>query len=206
MSRKLIPILDPPHGCDVPGKRSPDSRHLEYDWGRKICKLLEDELINLGFRVEYTNTEEREIGLSKRKQIAESIKCLPDQTKFLLSLHNNAAGADNNWHNARGVEIYTAPGQTKSDIFADIILNNLKEDFPTIDGFKYRTDLSDGDLDKEAKFTVLMGRGYSAILLEWLFQDNVKDLALLQCPLVNMRLVRSLCRSLVYIDEHLKEL
>lgn len=204
--RNLVIILDPPHGCDVPGKRSPDGNHLEYDWGRKICSLIEDELINRGFRVEYTNTQEKEIGLSKRKEIAEGINCSTWQTKFLLSFHNNAAGADNNWHSARGVEIYTSPGKTKSDKFADIILKNLMDDFPSIEGYKYRTDTSDGDLDKEARFTVLMGKGYSAVLIEWLFQDNVSDLALLSCPVANMRFVRSICRSLVYIDEHIKEL
>lgn len=45
-------------------------------------------------------------------------------------------------------------------------------------------DLSDGDNDKESKFTVLMGSGYSAVLLEWLFQDNREDVALLTSDMV----------------------
>ena len=203
--RKLIPILDPAHGIDTPGKRSPDGNHREYDWSRKICSDLYKELTNYGFQVEVTNKEETEIGLTKRKNIANGIKCSSNQIKFLLSIHNNAAGSDGQWKNARGIEIYTSKGQTRSDKFADIIMNNLMVDFPTIEGHKYRVDLTDSDLDKEANFTVLMGN-YYAILLEWLFQDNVQDVGLLNCPLINHRLVQSLVKSLIYIDEHLNEL
>ena len=164
--RKLILILDPAHGIDTPGKRSPDGNHREYEWSRKICSDLYKELINYGFQVEITNKEEKEIGLTKRKNIANAIKCSSNQIKFLLSIHNNAAGSDGQWKNARGIEIYTSKGQTRSDIFADIIMDNLMVDFPTIEGHKYRVDLTDGDMDKEANFTVLMGN-YYAVLLEW---------------------------------------
>ena len=203
--RRLIPILDPAHGIDTPGKRSPDGNHRECEWSRKICSDLYKELINHGFQVEITNKEETEIGLTKRKNIANGIKCSSNQIKFLLSIHNNAAGSDGQWKNARGIEIYTSKGQTRSDKFADIIMDNLMVDFPTIEGHKYRVDLTDGDKDKEANFTVLMGN-YYAILLEWLFQDNVQDVGLLNCPLINYRLVQSLVKSLIYIDEHLNEL
>ena len=204
--RNLVVILDPPHGCDGPGKRSPDGTHLEYDWGRKICNKLADELTNWGFRVEFTNTQEKEIGLSKRKLIADSIKCLPQQIKFLLSIHNNAAGADGNWMKARGVEIYTSRGQTKSDKFAEVILNQIRESFPSNESLRYRVDLSDGDQDKESNFTVLMGKTYYAVLLEWLFQDNVQDLTMLKSAEHNDLLVYSLCKALIYIDEHINEL
>ena len=49
--RKLIVILDPAHGSDVKGKRSPDGNHLEYIWRREICKKLKDRLILNDFRV-----------------------------------------------------------------------------------------------------------------------------------------------------------
>ena len=90
--RKLIVILDPAHGSDVKGKRSPDGTHLEYIWSREICKKLKDRLILNDFRVKYTNETENEIGLSKRKEIANNIKSSPGEYKFLVSLHNNAAG------------------------------------------------------------------------------------------------------------------
>ena len=204
-TRTLVPILDAAHGVEVPGKCSPDKSHKEYEWSRVILSILADELTHHGFRVEFTNTAENEIGLSKRKNIANSIKCSTGQIKFLLSLHNNAAGCDNNWHSARGIEIYTSKGQTLSDKFAEVIFDNFKQDFPTLEGFKYRVDTTDNDNDKESNFTVLMGSSYSAVLIEWLFQDNLKDLGLLKCPLINDRLVKSLVKSLIYIDEHINE-
>ena len=70
----------------------------------------------------------------------------------------------NEWCTARGFEIYTTKGQTRSDLFATVIFEQLQEDFPTADGYKHRTDSSDGDPDKEANFTVLMGNNYWGVL------------------------------------------
>lgn len=202
--RNLVIILDPAHGSDVPGKSSPDGKHKEYIWSRMICNKLKTQLSSLDFRVEITNKTDKEIGLSNRKNFASNLKLdNPHQVKFLVSLHNNGAGDGTKWANARGFEIYTTPGQTRSDLFADIIFNNLKKDFPT---YKARVDLSDGDSDKESKFTVLMGSGYSAVLLEWLFQDNREDVALLTSNMVNDNLVNSLVGSFMYIDDNLDKL
>lgn len=203
--RKLVVIIDPAHGIDVKGKQSPDGSHKEYQWSRKVCNLLSNSLKNNNFRVEYTNTLETEIGLSKRKEIANNIKSSPDEVKFLISLHNNAAGDGTSWKNARGFEIYTSKGQTRSDKFADVIMKNLKSDFPSSNGYKVRTDTTDGDLDKEASFTVLLGN-YSAVLIEWLFQDNEEDLKLLNSNDVNLALVNSITKSLIYIDDNLSSI
>lgn len=197
--RKLIVILDPAHGSDVKGKRSPDGTHLEYIWSREICKKLKDRLILNDFRVKYTNETENEIGLSKRKEIANNIKSSPGEYKFLVSLHNNATGDGTQWLNAKGFEIYTSKGQTISDKFATIIFNNLKKDFP---GINARADYIDGDPDKESNFTVLMGN-YYAVLIEWLFQDNKEEVILLKDKTINSRLVDSLVNSLIEIDEQL---
>ena len=204
--RRLVIILDPAHGEDVKGKQSPDGTHREYIWSREVCKLLSEALQKNNFRVEFTNTTEKEIGLSKRKEIANSINTNDCEKKFLISLHNNAAGDGKSWANARGFEIYTSRGQTVSDKFADIIMENLKKDFPAECGYKVRKDLSDGDMDKEASFTVLLGSSYYAVLLEWLFQDNQEDLKLLNSNDVNLALVNSLTKSLIYIDNNLDSL
>lgn len=197
--RNLIIILDPAHGSNVKGKKSPDGTHLEYQWSRSICNQLADILITNNFKVVFTNQEEVEIGLSKRKEIANSINISRGETKLLISLHNNALGNSDYWYNARGYEIYTSKGNTKSDKMADIFMKNLQEDFPD---FRARADHSDGDLDKESNFTVLMGN-YSAVLIEWLFQDNKEDVKLLQDNETNLRFINSLVKSLIYIDEHL---
>lgn len=197
--RKLVIILDPAHGEDVKGKCSPDGTHKEYLWSREICKKLKYRLILEDFRVKYTNTSQKEIGLSKRKEIANNIKLYPGEYKFLVSLHNNAAGDGTQWLNAKGFEIYTSKGQTISDKFATIIFNNLKKDFP---GISARADYVDNDPDKESNFTVLMGN-YYAVLIEWLFQDNKEEVLLLNNNTINSRLVDSLVNSLIEIDKQL---
>jgi N-acetylmuramoyl-L-alanine amidase len=50
--KRLVVILDPAHGIDTPGKRSPDGVHLEYIWSRKVCRMLEQALKQKGFKVE----------------------------------------------------------------------------------------------------------------------------------------------------------
>lgn len=206
MARRLLPIIDFAHGSDVAGKQSPDGRHKEYLWSRKVGKMLAERLKREGFEVAFTNTKDTEIGLSRRKEIANNLDAPRGGTKFLLSLHNNAAGMGNEWCTARGFEIYTAKGQTRSDLFATVIFEQLQEDFPTADGYKHRTDSSDGDPDKEANFTVLMGNNYWGVLLEWLFQDNPDDVALLEDDSVNQKLVESLTKALIFIDENLDKL
>lgn len=203
--KKLVIILDCAHGADVKGKCSPDSTHREYKWSRLICGKLRDKLESLGYRVEYTNKTENEIGLSQRKNIANNIKIDSDQVKFLISLHNNAAGNGSNWTNATGFEIFTSKGQTLSDKFAQVIMSNLQKDFPESNGFKHRVDLTDGDLDKEENFTVLMGN-YYGILLEWLFQDNKEDVKLLNDEIINNKLIDSLVKSINYINDNFSNL
>ncbi|WP_400229944.1 N-acetylmuramoyl-L-alanine amidase [Methanobrevibacter smithii] len=203
--KKLVIILDCAHGADVKGKCSPDGTHREYKWSRLICGKLRDKLESLGYRVEYTNKTENEIGLSQRKNIANNIKINSDQVKFLISLHNNAAGNGSNWTNATGFEIFTSKGQTLSDKFAQVIMSNLQKDFPESNGFKHRVDLTDGDLDKEENFTVLMGN-YYGILLEWLFQDNKEDVKLLNDEIINNKLIDSLIKSINYINDNFSNL
>lgn len=204
VTRDLVVILDAAHGEDVPGKQSPDGTHREYLWSRKIISYLNNKLPDLGFRVEQTNPSNKEIGLSKRKEIANQVLlCNPSHSKkFLISFHNNGSGDGTNWGKARGYEIYTTKGQTISDKFAEVIMDQLAKDFKDIGGIKKRVDLSDGDQDKEANFTVLTGN-YPAVLIEWLFQDNEEDLELLKDDNINQLFASSIIKSLMYIDEHL---
>ena len=104
MARRLLPIIDFAHGSDVAGKQSPDGRHKEYLWSRKVGKMLAERLKQNGFEVAFTNTKDTEIGLSRRKEIANNLDTPRGGAKFLLSLHNNAAGMGNEWCTARGFE------------------------------------------------------------------------------------------------------
>lgn len=185
MNKKLLIILDPAHGIDVPGKRSPDGRHREYKWSRERCEQIAILLRAHNYTVVFTNESDIEIGLSKRKSVAnEYAKQYPDLVSLLISPHNNAAGNGAEWLKASGIEVFTSIGRTTSDIFADYMLTQLKKWFPDAKHRYYKDEYL--ERDKEANFTVLMGN-YSAMLIEFLFQDNKEDVALLEDPIINKR-------------------
>lgn len=178
-------ILSCAHGSEVAGKRSPDGRHREYKWSRDRQYEIADKLKARGINVELVPARgiDTEPGLSARVQIENKIK----QPAFVFSLHNNAAGGGTLWMTARGVEIWTTRGNTKSDAYATKIFTALQAAMGD-DVKQWRKDSSDGDIDKEANFTELMSV-HPAVLLEWLFQDNKDDVELLQNPTINTKFV-----------------
>lgn len=195
--RKLTVILDAAHGHDVAGKCSPCKTHHEWSWSRDICYTLAIHLHKAGYPVYFTVSQPTEPGLSYRVARAQQV---PGDHRLLISLHNNAAGDGTTWNKARGVEIFTSPGQTNSDWMATEVLRHIKNWMPDV---RQRTDITDGDDDKEAKFTVLMGAGYYAMLIEWLFMDNKEDLALLKDAETNENLIDAIVEALNCIDAKL---
>jgi len=67
------------------------------------------------------------------------------------------------WMNARGFTVYTTKGQNNSDKIAEIIMKDLITEFSKL---QPRTDKSDGDLDKEADFTVIYKTNCPSVLIE----------------------------------------
>ena len=179
--KKLLIILDPAHGEETPGKRSPDGQHREYKWSRERIAALIPRLQKLGYQVELTNTTTLEVGLSNRKNTASEIaRRNPSLVPFLISIHNDAMTADGSWQNkATGISVFTSKGRTTSDILADYFIQNIGNFIPEV---KVRLN-SQPYLEKdfEQNFTVLMG-AYSAILIECMFQDNKDDVAKLADP------------------------
>lgn len=89
-----------------------------------------------------------------------------------ISNHANAANGV-----ARGFEVYTSPGKTKSDDLAQLMWNQVSNLLGT--RITMRSDLSDGDHDREANFFVLTRTAMPAMLVEHLFFDNYEDAMLL---------------------------
>lgn len=180
--KKLLIILDPAHGEETPGKRSPDGLHREYKWSRQRIDNLAARLGALGYLVQLTNYGTTEIGLSNRKNTASEIaKKTPSLVPFLISIHNDAMTVDGTWQNkASGISVFTSKGRTTSDILADYFIQNIANFIPDA---KIRLN-SHAYLDRdfEANFTVLMG-AYSAILIECMFQDNKDDVSKLADPM-----------------------
>lgn len=198
MAKNLIIILDPAHGEETPGKRSPDGKHREYKWSRYICDELKIKLEHEGYMVTQTTFTENEPGLTKRQTFAKNYDG-QGKTKFLLSLHNNAAGNGESWYSARGFENYAFSTTGKSAEFGKVIMEQLIQDFPSMTARKGPAP----NLVKSANFTVLAGSGYYANLLEWLFQDNQEDVKLLEDYSTNFKLVESLVKAINKINDSL---
>lgn len=131
---------------------------------RAVAKLLLLDLATecIDFKLVYH--EEEDYSLSKRVAIADKI-FRHDKRAIYLSIHSNAGGGS-------GFEIFTSPGQTKSDKVANIFCETYQKHFPE---FPFRKDLSDGDADKEANFYVLRKTDCPALLVENLFFDNRRE-------------------------------
>lgn len=184
-------IFDYAHGINVAGKGSPDGRHKEWRWSREILGHVIEKLIAKGVPVSISNPSDMEIGLIKRLHIMNGIP----GPAFVFSLHNNAAGMGDKWMNARGASIWTTRGTTKSDAYATKIYQTLNDRLPDI---FWRKDMTDGDVDYESNFTVLMSV-HPSVLLEWMFQDNEADLLLIEDPEIKSRLVDALVEALFQI-------
>ena len=191
--RDFIVVLDPAHGEETPGKRSPDGRFREYLWSRMIIEKLSERLDDAGFCVRETNTSKKEIGLSNRAGVCNMI----NGKKILISIHSNAAGNGVEWKTATGFSVYTTKGKTKSDKVAEVLMNGFIKDFPEL---KARIDMSDGDKDTEENFTVIQKANCPAVLIEWMFQDNKDDVEILLSEEYTNRLVDSIYNSIIEIE------
>ena len=106
------------------------------------------------------------LSLDTRPTMANNVKA-----DAFISIHCNSA--DN--ASARGWEVFTTRGQNNSDKLADSIGIRYGAANPDL---KTRFDESDGDIDKEANFTVIKGTNCPSCLLELGFISN-KDEELL---------------------------
>lgn len=184
MSQALI--LDPAHGKNTAGKRSPDGEHREYLWSRERIANIVNNILSvkeLNFDLYYPFLyNENEPGLTNRVLKYNDIAKDYDKT-FMLSLHNDAYKDGSTWEDPNGISVWTSKGDDDSDSYATSLFNYLKSKFPN-DRFRSANWLSEKektkDPDWEANFTVLAGNraikpNYDAVLLEWRFQTNIED-------------------------------
>lgn len=136
----------------------------------------------------------RDISLSHRVRVANKFD--PRETIF-VSIHCNASLS----HNATGFEIFTTKGTTKSDLLATDIGNAVEVSLGKFD-VRFRKDMSDGDLDKEADFYVLRKTKCPAVLIECGFFDYRPDFELLKDPIFQSDLASFIYTGILnYINE-----
>ncbi|MDE6072012.1 MAG: N-acetylmuramoyl-L-alanine amidase [Muribaculaceae bacterium] len=169
-------LVDNGHGVTTKGKRSPDGRLLEYKYTREIASEVVKRLRAEGFDAVQLVPEDADISLGERvNRINSWCDRLGTKNVCMVSIHNNAAGAGQ-WMTARGWEAWTSKGQTQGDKLADCLYDAAAKVLkPLIPGVKIRTDMADGDRDKESNFTILYRSKCAACLTENMFMDNRED-------------------------------
>ena len=168
-------LIDPGHGIDTPGKRSPDGLFREYLWNRQVADLILEGLVSADVDASLVVMETNDVSLRNRVNRVNTIcNRLGASNVLLVSIHANAAGNGSAWMNAKGWSCYTSKGKTKSDQVAECLYDAFEAEFQDR---KIRKDMSDGDRDWEENFYVLQKSKCPAVLLENFFYDNREECA-----------------------------
>lgn len=165
MAKKVV--LDPGHGVETAGKRSPDGTYLEHEGNLDMALRIKAHLERHGVEVVMTRTDEHDVSLQNRVALSNA-----ENPDLFVSVHSNASGSGE-WMGARGYGIYTsAAGNTaQRNIAANKIIARVKA---------AGVHLWGNGLFYNASLYVLKNTKAPAVLIEHLFHDNMEDLALLK--------------------------
>lgn len=167
----MILILDNGHGANTAGKASPDKRLREYAWARDMVKRIATKARALNIITEILVPEEQDIDLPTRaKRVNEICKRCGAANCILISIHNNAAGADGNWHEASGWSGWVSPQSSQRSRR----LATLLYDHAETAGLKGNRSVPPQKY-WVAGFYILQKTQCPAVLTENLFQDNRQD-------------------------------
>lgn len=167
---KPLILIFPGHGGVDTGAIARDSRGREVYESRlnlTYCRRLAIGLNVSGVDVMLMRQSDATLTINERVAISNILR--PD---LIISWHNNSHSSE-----AHGIEVFTSPGQTMSDIAAGHVINRIQSKFPNS---KFRQDFSDGDPDKEAEYQILTDTLDPAILIEGGFMSNKEELIWLQ--------------------------
>lgn len=192
-------LLDPGHGSDTPGKRSPDGRFREYAFNREITARVASKLTSLGLNAEIIVHDLTDVPLKERaSRVNARYAALGIGNAICIGIHANAAGNGSKWMNARGWSCYTSKGDTAADALATYLCEAAAKYFKDL---RIRTDFSDGDPDFEESFYILRRTTCPAVLVENFFYDNPDDLRLLESQEGRDAIVNVLIESVTsYLD------
>ena len=168
-------LIDNGHGSDTPGKRSPDGKFREYRYTREIAATIVEELQMAGFDAERIVTEDTDITLKERcRRVNEWCRKLGAQNVLLVSIHNNAAGSDGKWHDARGWSVHVSlNASARSKELARCLVAACERQ-----GIKVRR-YSASEPWWPQNLAMCRDTLCPAVLTENLFQDNREDVSFL---------------------------
>ena len=193
---KTLVLIDAGHGGIIDGVYTTAPSKM-YDHGSFTFfegvynRLIADRYIHYldknGINYMFLTDTNEDVPLKHRTDKINSIVMgYPEYDPYLVSIHGNAAGVKK----ATGIEVYTTKGITKSDIYAEIFFKELKEL-----EWKMRSDISDGDKDKEANFWMLKNTLCPAILLEIGFFTNKEQALNMMNPYIQDAIGQFLCEA-----------
>lgn len=165
MSTKYTVCLDPGHGPDtVNGSPDGSYKEKEFTWDMytRIFPLLERHGVN----VICTRTEDTKPSLTARCEVSNRAGA-----DLFVSLHSNAEGGSG-WGTARGLLVYTSSGPmtAKRNAAATAIVNRAHEAGVLLHG---------SGVAHQIEYTVLAKTTAPAVLIEYGFHTNRKDVDLL---------------------------
>lgn len=205
--KKFLIILDAGHGGIINGKytTAPAKQFLhpqDNSWAYEgvINRSVKNEFIKLLQAAEKpfvdVSSGNKDFSLNARVTTANNYNQVysKNYNVLYLSIHSNASEK----HNGRGLEIWTSPGQTKSDYYVQPMAISLINAFPES---TLRRDRSDGDDDKESKFFVLEKTVSPAMLVELHFFDNWDDWNIIRQPDYYKRMAKALFEFHKYAEK-----
>jgi N-acetylmuramoyl-L-alanine amidase len=157
-------MLDAGHGPDTPGKRSPNGfKEFSFtsaaaDFVREILQSYQ----NVG--VYFAHSKEEDVPLSVRTAKANRLG-----TDCYVSIHANAAGDDQGWNQANGIESFVYLSKPREALALAVSIQR---------SLIQATGLSDRGV-KSADFHVLRETNMTAVLVECGFYTNKKEERLL---------------------------
>ncbi|MDR2355822.1 MAG: N-acetylmuramoyl-L-alanine amidase [Clostridiales Family XIII bacterium] len=169
---KLSVILDPGHGAETVGKRSPDGSVLEYAFNRDMAARVKALLERHGVETLLTVTDDTDLSLEDRCKVANA-----SGADLFVSLHANADGSGKNWTNPSGWEIFVY----KKGSFSEQLANAIHSETMPASG------LIDRGV-KTASYYVIRNVNMPAALIEHGFYTNQTEIELLKSPEFRERL------------------
>ncbi len=159
-------------------------------WNRTLTNRVAQKLDELKINYMFLSHEYLDLSLQYRVDRANWYH-RNYKEGILISNHANASAS----HRARGFEVFTTPGVTNSDKLAEYLWEHVTELLG--DRIRMRSDKSDGDHDKEARFYIIARTVMPAILVEHLFFDSFPDAELLMDDEVVDRFADAQVRSII---------
>jgi N-acetylmuramoyl-L-alanine amidase len=175
------------------GKFHQGSIFLEGVSNRAFCDEIFKEGISKGINIVKVYHDWQDNSLNSRSTLANTYHSTISEGIF-LSMHSNAI---NKQDGASGFSIWTSPGTSASDALATAIWNGVSEDVSKKWDIRMMSQKSDGDVDYEAKFAVLVNTKMPAVLLENLFFDNYNDSVKLMNPEYRIDMAKSIIKSII---------